>query len=683
VIKRSRSAILSVTMINSYRSPVGPPKEPAAKLAGLDKPLTKAEREFCRRWESRFPKERWGDFMHSWVVALRAFDTPITFTDGAFVNSGNFRKAGRTYIASSISGGNSALRRELTAKQKPYVRITKPDHREQDGCALCGNVAQAQDADAHADQVRQNAMFRLGGHILQPNRYPNPLHCLILPVDHDDTRMREPLIKNKEGGPRGTGTFCAPMLARTRGDIPQAAELEEQYRLAHRFGLVTVTNHVLSGMSIPAHRHSHAIPLPCYPPDFFDQLCRCSETRIVSPQSPSTIGRSSSSPYELLIIRGPSLEALCDDTAAVLAQLEMNDQVFASAFVPSSNNAAPGGCVIVAPLRGDVVADYFIQVGGAIAVHGLPIPYAGTSEQALYDQAAPTYGEFDWPTNGVPLPRVDMKSSRELTEEYVFSHYSPVRYPVTNGTLPPWGCGDHIATNLTPLARKVFQHLRDIGKQDLRGDPGHAEVVAHFTATLANLMGLDPLKTEANVLAAIVHDAGWGVVEDIEGIWNSLATRRHSDDAADAERAANEMARLRFAHEQAAAQLTHEHLKEHPLVKDIATTVLDHDTRAHPPLPHMRPFYDGDWLWRVSVPCRLSRSSGNYDRADPEAVYRQLQREFKREDFMLPWAYTVARIEAANTVRTMHALFDWTAWPDGFEDEYRREIALLEQRYSA
>jgi hypothetical protein len=249
-----------------------------------------------------------------------------------------------------------------------------------------------------------------------------------------------------------------------------------------------------------------------------------------------------------------------------------------------------------------------------------------------------------------------MTTNIEITD-HIFAKYAPISYPTPDGAFCKWGNGQRIDLALTPLAKSLFNHLRNSGQQDVRGDSGHAEVVTYFSLALANLMGLTPEETEANVLAAILHDAGWGVVNDIENVWNALVTRRNDNNSLDAQEAAQEMAQLRFAHEKAATELAYKHLHNHPLVSDIAKTVADHDTRAYPPIPYMRAFLDGDWLWRVSVPCRLSRSSGEYDRTDLEAVYRQLQKEFKEGDFLMPWAYSIARIEAANTVRTMHTLF--------------------------
>jgi hypothetical protein len=99
---------------------------------------------------------------------------------------------------------------------------------------MCEHIAQAQDADTHPIQVGQNTMYRFGRHILQPNRYPNPPHCLTIPIDHGQTHTREAIVGNKEKGPRGPGACCTPTLALIRGDIPSVAELEEQQEIAHK-----------------------------------------------------------------------------------------------------------------------------------------------------------------------------------------------------------------------------------------------------------------------------------------------------------------------------------------------------------------------------------------------------------------------------------------------------------------
>jgi hypothetical protein len=645
------------------------------KFNGLEVPLTESERAFVDHWSPKFPRERWGDFMHSWLVSLRAFGTPAHFTDGTTFVAGEFFREGRKFLHGARNGGNSHLRRELIAKQRPYDQLTSPGYPSRHDCVMCQNVSQARDATRYPDFVPNSAMAQIGRHILQPNRYPFPLQSLLIPLAHDDTRDRAPLIVQKEGGPRGKGNFCEPLRGRTRGALVDAAELQEQFEIVTALECISVTNHVLSGMSIPKHRHSHVIPRLCYVPGLFEKLTATTEQIRSSPHT--SVGRSIGSPYEILVVSGDSLEALADEAASILNQLEMSDEVFAYVFIPSTDPSKGAGHVLISPVKGEEVANYFIMVGGTIVIHEFPVPFIGSPEAALYDRAVPSYGGYDWRTVGVALPTIPPATGESFTKEEIYRTYKPLEYPYTRAEYTQWGDGAHVRGHISPEALQIFEDLRIKGCQDLRGDPGHAEVVTFFAEKIARMMCLGPEYQEANVRAAIVHDAGWGVEPNINERWSALVTMKNHGSPEESRAAQAEMDRLRFGHEKRAAEIAREHCGNHPLCSVIAQTVLDHDTRSKPPIPEMRPFLDGDWLWRVTVMSRMAQSSGAYDRYNPDVVYKVLQGEFTPDSFTIPWVYHIARLEAANTILAMNSYFQWESLPKGFIDGYQEELKAL------
>jgi hypothetical protein len=254
------------------------------------------------------------------------------------------------------------------------------------------------------------------------------------------------------------------------------------------------------------------------------------------------------------------------------------------------------------------------------------------------------------------------------SREQILAIHNPIDYSKMNS----WGNGAHVLPLLSPLARNVYEQLSTF--QDQRDDFGHVDTVIYFTVTLAKLMKLTPLEEEAAVLAAIGHDSGWDVLPNVNVIWKELATKRHSESPNDRQFANDEMHRLRSCHQERGAERIGPLVADHPFAEQIVAVVLDHDTRRQPAPLIFHAFLDGDWMWRITRTSRIAGTSGAYDRRDPNAVMKRLEAEIKPADFLLTWAYYIARLELAATMCAMKREFDWSGFPDDFEINYKDEL---------
>ena len=249
-------------------------------------------------------------------------------------------------------------------------------------------------------------------------------------------------------------------------------------------------------------------------------------------------------------------------------------------------------------------------------------------------------------------------------------------HPLPYSKLRSFAKGPLELIRLNAAEREIFDAL--IAQQDQRGDPGHVSTVVYFTQQLGRLMGLNSLEQEAVNIAAIVHDAGWVLIPQINEIWSTLATDAHSDDLVRVRIAKEKMAELRNIHEQEAVRLVRELIPSHPMMEQVAVAVGDHDTRKNKPPEIFKAFYDADWMWRSTVFSRLAKSSGVYDSQSAEAVFARLKVEGTQSDFLIPWAYVIFRIEVANTILALQKLQSWQTLPTEFMVDYEAEISEID-----
>jgi hypothetical protein len=140
------------------------------------------------------------------------------------------------------------------------------------------------------------------------------------------------------------------------------------------------------------------------------------------------------------------------------------------------------------------------------------------------------------------------------------------------------------------------------------------------------------------------------------------------------------MKRLRVLHQKEAVVIANELLAHHPRFSDICEAIDDHDTRENASRPEFRAFWDGDVLWRFTLKQVVSDTFGKVDISDPDAVFRQLCRQFHRNNFTLPLAYEIARREIVQTILYAEKILGWHKLPDFFCDIFDGEIAATQDR---
>jgi len=206
--------------------------------------------------------------------------------------------------------------------------------------------------------------------------------------------------------------------------------------------------------------------------------------------------------------------------------------------------------------------------------------------------------------------------------------------------------------------------------------------VADNALQICRICKVPEIVTDANVRFSFGHDTGDSLIAGIADTWEKLATQVHqAPTAKEREAAAAEMMRLRPIHQQNSVLLTAPHLENFPLRYEVLGGILDHDTRNLVKMglsnPLIWPGYDADWLARVSLICVFSRTSGKYDRGDPETVYEILRKQFTKESFLIPASFHVARLELTTTMLAVHELMKWDHFPQEFENGYKDEIGVV------
>jgi hypothetical protein len=627
-----------------------------SQLQNLRDPPTEAELQYLVKWNPRLPADRWTEWQLSFLRGLAAFGTPSTFLDGVEFKTHQFRDQGRMWPSHHRQGGGYDLRKTFTAQQKDYVpRITPEDRqlRTDLGCPLCQNVLQSLDARDFPQEVLNNAMLYLAHGLIQPNRYPAvPGHALYLPYNHDDMSTRVVARKFVEHGEKITEIECEP--GKTRGALVNPAALEELFRVCLAFGLVALRGHPLNGSFLDQHDHWHLQPLECFPPKQFEKIAH------LPPSSTEQVVRAAGSPYEILVLRQPSVAQFATALANLVNVLELDNQVFSPGFIPVDSEMA-----FVAPLRKEAVGKRYVQIGGAVNSHGFS-PDDDRLQQRL-NLYLPRSGEIDWRRYGMPLSQIP-----QYSREDIFRLHQPLDYK----RYPNWGDGSPVLSRLSPLAQKIY---RDVFRfQDKREDYGHADSVIHFTLCIAKLLGLTPEETEAAALMAIVHDTGWGSIPDVNIIWNKLVTIGQTGTPEERSRAKEEKLRLQILHQQIAKERILRLIPDHPYIHIIAPGVDDHDTRFEPAASVLvKAFWDGDWMWRPTRQSRFARSSGTYDRHNPQVVYERLKAEFSPKDFAIPWVYHIARLELAATMLALAPQFNWPSLPEQFLEEFKDELSVI------
>ncbi len=618
-----------------------PTQDLSSNLSSSSFDLSAADQKFLDQWSSVIPQEKYRNLAIAWLRALDAVGTPATFLDGLQFKTQGFRMLGEEYPGFTRQGGNHELRRELMAVQEknpyePRVALESLPHRVTKLCLLCQNILQSADSKIAPDAVRQNAIFDLGDYIVTPNKYPGfPLHMLWLPKNHDDLFVRVDKVLVREEGREVVTLPGTP--GKTRGALLNTKDILAMIQLCDEWDLVAVRNHPLSAMSIPDHDHWHLFPKSCFPVNW------CEDIAGVDPSEGAELRRATGTPFDILVVKKQGEEQFAARIAEILNSLEHDNQVFSPSYIPGRE-----GFALVSALRHGEMLDRSVPIGGKLQHH--EVAPTDVRVLKLFDTHAPRRFEYDW--NRYTF---DPNLSRKM--EYTAEEIRAIHKPIDYVKMSQWGGGSLVLDRISPLCQRMYQQT--LALQDKRDDPGHIDTVIHFTLLLAEYLRLPEVEKEAGVLAAIFHDVGWASVENINTRWNELVTRYWSEDLEAKAKAKAEMDQLRLLHQDVSADAARKLIGAHPYLEEICAVVNDHDTRQERHPDFFRAFLDGDWMWRVTRTSRYAQSSGQYDRTDYAVVRSKLEKEIKPNDFTLPWAYEIARIELENTISHMAKEYGW------------------------
>ncbi len=351
----------------------------------MNRELSDHDRVFLDQCRSTVNLERYGDFVLRWAQALESYGTPREFPQETRCREIEVDFYGQSVPVVYVSAPNNAQRRELMARQKPYVPQERTEEYflrlDLDHCFLCQNVVQGIDASNHSDDVVSNVIFDLGGHYILPNRYPQQYgHSLSIPKDHDNLTTRVTPVSL----PEQKTTAYYPEHGKTRGKVLTADYLNAVVEACDKFHLTAIRNHVLDAMSIPGHDHFH---LQLEDATIESLVARLT-TGIGQEQTEfgSNVYRLRNTPFDTLMISAVAGKDLISTAAPLLEKMEREDEIFTLRY--------QGGQLLVSPRRQEKVNHQRIQVGGGIPIHVLDTEGPEFIERIkVY---VPVKGEFKW-----------------------------------------------------------------------------------------------------------------------------------------------------------------------------------------------------------------------------------------------------------------------------------------------
>lgn len=317
--------------------------------------------------------DKWNDFLANWARAVSAYGTPADFVAGARAVGTIEKFDEKDWALKLLSSANNSMRRELMAKQKPYITQQSPEkygdgiNLDLEHCFLCQNVAQGLDAAINPQQVQNNVIQDRGEYLIMPNRYPAFIgHSLFVPKNHDEisSRIAPQTITEKE-----KKRMIYPVQeGKTAGDLTTPDYLDALVEACNVNNLVGLNNHVRDGMSIPGHKHFHLYPEDL---DLFHYMPRLEYTGIDAIESlfrpdmvfadtpyGEDINRIKNTPFNTLAVlldikRDDSIET----ASRILSNMEKANEVFTLAY---------NRCVLLISPRKNIPAGERIQIGAGV-----------------------------------------------------------------------------------------------------------------------------------------------------------------------------------------------------------------------------------------------------------------------------------------------------------------------------
>ena len=351
--------------------------------------MTFSEPAIVEPWLARLPTQSLA-LVHRWIEALNGYDygekSPLTYLDLDRVGATHhtFSLDGKEYPAITITSSElSQRRREFMALQTPYRAIrtldSYPGVLAPEGCMLCENILQAYDAESGDEPPRNNLILRFHDCAVLPNRYPAELlHSLIVPANHDDFSERVvPAPADSNPGER----LYSPEPNRTRGAIISPRFLETVLEVCDTFHWAAVRNHVLDGMSIPAHDHFQTFPMGAHHLETLEALFPgLPDGTMLKVLVPDT------TPFDTLFVVSRDRRMLVDYVAPILEKMERADEVFTLWY--------HDGRIAISPRVASSQIDKRLSVGGGIPLHQFDPSNDRTMEDIF--RFVPLAGRFDW-----------------------------------------------------------------------------------------------------------------------------------------------------------------------------------------------------------------------------------------------------------------------------------------------
>lgn len=230
------------------------------------------------------------------------------------------------------------------------------------------------------------------------------------------------------------------------------------------------------------------------------------------------------------------------------------------------------------------------------------------------------------------------------TNEFLVESYQPIDY--TNWDFS--GRGENVRPFLNEKEWEIWQAALPV--QDKRDDTGQGEIVTYFTLEL--LKYIPSAQREIAVPTAILHDTGWGEIENPAKMHREAIKNNTVNTPA-----------YRKIHQDAGVKVAKRILSDvgYPpqYIEPICVIIGDHDTRlylksaAQTPeaqimsSPSAQIFMDADMLWRFTVPHKMA-----YLQNKSAQEMRTLMEEMLNnpKTFFTPAAFEVARREMENTL---------------------------------
>ena len=328
--------------------------------------------------------------VYAWIRALSSYDyrdeSALTHLDllDIRVERSTFSFDGKEYSAAVFTPSElSRRRRELMAAQMPYQSLYPIDFYPGDlapqSCMLCENILQAFDAEIDANPARQNLILGYRDCAVLPNRYPAELmHSLIVPANHDDYADR---VLPQDDSIDPGAKILAVQPNKTRGAVVSHDFLETVISICDALRWGAIRNHVLDGMSIPAHDHFQTFPLGGFnfetAAEIVPDLPDDSTLQVVVPDT---------TPFDTLFVVSRDRRMLIEYASQLLEKLERNNEVFTILYLD--------GRLGISPRNAGPAIDKRMNIAAGVALH----QFDPTDDLVMENifRHVPLAGGFNW-----------------------------------------------------------------------------------------------------------------------------------------------------------------------------------------------------------------------------------------------------------------------------------------------